>query len=181
MPRITEARWEDWDGTTRQEVVLTESGDKNHARGSITAPDGRIVWRFEIECDAAWRVRRAEVVPAEGQPLRLVADGGGNWFDGAGRAMPELAGALDLDLSATAFTNTLPIRRCNLALNESVDIVTAYVAFPDLTIIADPQRYTRIGARSYRYDSRDSDFSREIDVDENGLVINYPGLFRRLA
>jgi hypothetical protein len=26
----------------------------------------------------------------------------------------------------------------------------------------------------------DSDFTREIEVDDNGLVVTYPGLFRRV-
>jgi hypothetical protein len=34
--------------------------------------------------------------------------------------------------------------------------------------------------RIYRYQSRDSDFEREIEVDHDGFVVTYPGLFRRL-
>jgi len=85
-----------------------------------------------------------------------------------------------IDLSASPFTNTLPVRRCNLAIGESIDIIAAYVAFPELTLTPDPQRYTRLDALIYRYESLDSDFTRDIEVDGNGLVVNYPGLFRRL-
>jgi uncharacterized protein len=109
------------------------------------------------------------------------ADGEGNWFDAAATPLAGLRDAIDIDLSASPFTNTLPIRRCNLGVGESVDITTAYVAFPDLTVNADPQRYTRLGQHRYRYASRDSDFTRDIEVDEDGLVVNYPGLFRRLG
>jgi hypothetical protein len=180
MATIIEARWADWDGPGRQHVVLTDRGDAIIAQGSIASGAGP-AWRFEIESDAAWCVRRAEVAPEGGPALRLFADGNGNWFDAAREPMPQLAGALDVDLSATAFTNTLPVRRCNLAIGEGTDIITAYVAFPGLTVIADPQRYTRFGALRYRYDSRDSDFTCDIEVDRHGLVVSYPGLFRRLA
>jgi hypothetical protein len=45
----------------------------------------------------------------------------------------------------------------------------------------DPQRYTCLEPlKRYRYESIDSDFTRDIEVDRSGLVVTYPGLFRRL-
>ena len=182
MARRIEARWENWNGQGLQHVLLTQSAERLLAEGSINIlGDPAFAGEFKIECDAVWRVRCAEItLVGRKQAFRLTADGEGNWFDAAGEPLPELLGAIDIDLSASPFTNTLPIRRCNLALGESVDIATAYVAFPELTLTADPQRYTRIGEQRYRYESRDTDFTREIDVDEAGLVVNYPGLFRRV-
>jgi hypothetical protein len=57
--------------------------------------------------------------------------------------------------------------------------VTAYVSVPDLTVTTDPQRYTRLSDREYLYESRDSDFRRTVTVDQDGLVLDYPGLFER--
>ena len=52
---------------------------------------------------------------------------------------------------------------------------------PALTLTTDPQRYTCLEARKrYRYESIDSDFTRDIEVDNRALVVTYPGLFRRL-
>ena len=80
----------------------------------------------------------------------------------------------------TPFTNTLPIRRLNLKKGQAHDVVTVYVHFPELAISADPQRYTCLEPmKLYRYESLDSDFVREIEVDPDGLVVSYPGLFRR--
>jgi uncharacterized protein len=73
------------------------------------------------------------------------------------------------------------IQRLDPGVGESVDIDPVYVSFPDLSVFADPQRYTCLEyRRRYRFESRDSDFVREITVDENGLVVDYPGLFRRI-
>ena len=44
---------------------------------------------------------------------------------------------------------------------------------------ADPQRYTRLAERTYRFESLGGGFVRDIEVDEHGLVVTYPGLFRR--
>ena len=46
----------------------------------------------------------------------------------------------------------------------------------------DPQRYTCLKpGQQYRYKSLDSDFVRDIDVDSDGLVVTYPGLFKRVV
>jgi hypothetical protein len=33
---------------------------------------------------------------------------------------------------------------------------------------------------SGRYESLDSEFTRDIDTDADGLILTYPGLFRRI-
>ena len=49
------------------------------------------------------------------------------------------------------------------------------------TVTTDRQRYTCLEPdRRYRYESLDRDFTREIEVDDDGLVVTYPGLFRRV-
>lgn len=45
--------------------------------------------------------------------------------------------------------------------------------------ITDPQAYTRTAVNLYLYESLDSDFSRQITVDADGFVIDYPGLYSR--
>jgi uncharacterized protein len=95
--------------------------------------------------------------------------------------LPQLAGAIDIDISITPFTNTLPIRRLRLQTGQSQEILVAYVQLPGLAVTTDRQRYTcREPDRRYRYESLDGDFTREIEVDGHGLVVTYPGLFRRV-
>jgi hypothetical protein len=48
--------------------------------------------------------------------------------------------------------------------------------------LARDQRYTALdGAKHYRFESLDDGFTAELPVDEDGFVLDYPGLFRRLA
>lgn len=91
----------------------------------------------------------------------------------------DLAAAREVDISATPLTNTLPIRRLRLAVGDAADIITAYISVPELAVSPHPQRYTRIGPREYLYESRDSDFRRVVTVDDDGIVLDYPGLFAR--
>ena len=91
-----------------------------------------------------------------------------------------LCGAIDIDVTATPFTNTLPIRRLKLKKNQSQEIVVVYVKVPELEVSTQLQRYTcLIADKRYCFEQVDYEFVEEIDVDENGLVLTYPGLFRR--
>jgi hypothetical protein len=184
MDRTIVARWQDWSGTGLQHLVLKIGRSAIVAELAILATneERRIGARFRIECDAAWRVRRVEAgLVGDKRRVRLTSDGAGRWRDGAGRPLPALDGAVDVDLPLTPLTNTLPIRRLGLAAGQSADIRVAYLLLPAFTMAAHPQRYTCIDPlRRYRYESLDSDFAREIKVDADGLVVTYPGLFRRL-
>lgn len=184
MERTIVARWQDWSGTGLQHLVLRIGPATIVAEAMViaTAGEQRIGAHFRIECDGGWRVRRVDAgLLGDSRRIELTSDGNGRWQDGAGRPLPALDGAIDVDLSLTPFTNTLPIRRLNLAAGESADIVVGYILLPAFKVTTDPQRYVCIDPlRRYRYESLDSDFVREIKVDADGLVVTYPGLFRRL-
>jgi len=180
----TIARWRDWAGTGIEHLVLIEEPNQIVADAAILgiADDLAFAARYHIRCDASWRVKKVEIGEI-GSDLttQLTSDGVGNWADRSGITIPQLRGAIDVDISITPFTNTLPIRRLNLGTDQSEEILAVYIRVPSLTITTDRQRYTCLEAgQRYRYESVDSDFTREIDVDGHGLVVNYPGLFRRV-
>jgi uncharacterized protein len=178
------ARWQPWNSIGIEHLVLREGAREIVAESVVvgSADDSAFALRYRIRCDKSWRVRSAEIAPlGSDRKMEISSDGKGNWRDARGKSLPKLAGAIDIDLSATPFTNTLPIRRLKLTARQSTEIVAIYILVPALTITTDPQRYTclTVGKR-YRYESIDSDFARDIEVDRRGLVVTYPGLFRRL-
>jgi hypothetical protein len=179
------ARWEDWSGAGLEHLVLTEGADEIVAEAAILAKvdDDEIAVRYRIRCDSSWRVRKAEIARiGDDRPIELASDGAGNWVDASGAPRPQLQGAIDIDISVTPFTNTLPIRRLSLKQGQSAEILVVYIQLPNLTISTDRQRYTCLeAARRYRYESVDSDFTRDIEVDDHALVVTYPGLFRRVV
>ena len=179
------ARWQDWSGTGIEHTVISCTQASSTAEGVVigAANSEPFAVRYQIRCDGSWTLNYASIeVIGRQRKVELHSDGRGKWTDAAGNGLPDLDGAIDLDISATPFTNTLPIRRLRLARGHSAEIQAAYVHVPDLDIVRDPQRYTCLEPlRRYRYESLDSDFVREIEVDANGLVVTYPGLFKRLA
>jgi uncharacterized protein len=176
-----EAVWAPWEGHGMERLRVAVGPEAVYAEGDVLDPTGLGI-HYRIRADAGWTTRHVEVTLVEERPrmLRLHADGEGGWTDDAGAALPELAGCLDVDLSFSPFTNTLAIRRLALAEGEHGDTRVALVSLPELTVAPDPQRYTRLAADRYRFDSLDSDFTRELALDEHSLVLDYPGLFRRL-
>lgn len=176
-------RWQDWSREGLEHLHLEETPGGIIARSVLIGGRGSTGFaaHYAVELDKAWRFRKLEAEAiGTGAKLTLESDGHGHWWNGFGETLPGLAEAVDIDLSASPFTNTLPIRRLCLEEGESADIVTAYVSFPELTVMPDPQRYTCLKRRAlYRYASLDSDFTRDVEVDGDGLVVTYPGLFRR--
>lgn len=183
MDKTIIARWRDWTGNSTENLVLKITRDGVHAESVIISEDDDNPYaaRYQIICDNEWRVRSVRVeLPGEDRNIRLTGDANGRWSGESGQ-LSELLGAIDVDITATPFTNTLPIRRLNLGKAQSADILTVYIRLPELRITTDPQRYTCLDpGRLYRFESLDGDFMRDIEVDADGLAINYPGLFRRI-
>jgi uncharacterized protein len=139
---------------------------------------------YEVRCDPYWRVRAARVgVPGEPAKVELLSDGEGNWAGPDGRAVAYLEGCEYVDISETPFTNTLPVRRLGLAPGESAEITVAYFDGAELQPWPEPQRYTCLekssGGALFRFLSLDGGFTADLHVDADGLVLDYPGLFRR--
>lgn len=142
----------------------------------------RLVYR--LRWNDQWQLRAAEfslAIEGSTRSLGLQTDGNGHWQDSLGQALAELDGCLDIDIWPTPFTNSFPIRRLPMALGERREFRMAWVFGPDLTVRPQRQAYTRIAERLYLFESLDgSGFKAELPVDEDGIVLDYPHLFRRV-
>jgi hypothetical protein len=79
----------------------------------------------------------------------------------------------------------MPILRHGLlGGGDPVELTMAWVSVPDLSVRADGQRYAshRAGADHHliRYEAADGTFAADITVDPDGIVVDYPGIGRRL-
>jgi hypothetical protein len=177
--------WSRLDAPGMEHLALILRHDEVAADGMVLGveDDAAFRLRYTVRCDSRWRVRRVEVSFVDGgRGLSLTADGEGRWFDESGAALPALDGCVDVDITATPLTNTLPIRRLALKQGESADIKVAYVTIPELRVTPDEQRYTCLetdaaGGR-YRFEQVGSGFTAILQVDAEGLVEDYPELFR---
>ena len=177
--------WRFLPGIALERVELWRRGIDWILEGTIVAQvDGPSAYvRYNVTCDDDWRTRAVSVDLFSGgslRSLRLIPREG-RWF-ADGVEVPAVRGAVDVDLSWSPSTNTLPIRRLDLAVGASSGPVTAaWVRFPKLSIEPLPQEYTRLAEDCYRYTSRGGAFTAELLVDELGLVVDYGDVWRRVG
>ncbi len=138
---------------------------------------------YRISCDASWRTRAVELTQTHRgtrRTLRLDHDGAGGWrLDG--RDAPALVGCTDVDLGLSPSTNALPINRLALPEGGVAPIRAAWVRFPGLDVVPAEQTYERLAERRYRYRNSASGFQATLEVDADGLPVDYSGVWRRVA
>jgi hypothetical protein len=192
--------------TAGAEHALVDTRAGLHVRGTALAVDP-IAYsaRYELRTDADWITTGLEV-STEGagwsRTLRLTAEDG-RWrlstseqgdldaaltaagHAGAGLPGTEdpdlLFGAFDVDLTGSPLTNTLPIRRLGLLKAETGvahRVSVAWVLLPSLEVVQADQIYTAVGDGRVRFASET--FSTDLAVDDEGFVVDYPGLAQRI-
>jgi hypothetical protein len=180
--------WRPLDEIGLEHLLLTVSPERIAADGSILqtkAGHGPFRARYHIEAQPDWTMRSCEIrVEEPGRAERRLAldvDAGGAWRNEAsGARLPALDGCREVDIQVSPFTNSLAIGRLRLGAGDSREILAAYITVPELTFAPARQRYTRTGPKLYCYESLGTDFRAELPLDEDGLVLDYPGVFLRV-
>lgn len=162
------------------EVVYLASGS---LRGHTSAvEDGRAhAVAYEITLDG-WVTRevrvRSDTVDGPRATV-LVSDGHGRWtVDGV--PAPQLEGLVDVDLEASACTNTLPVHRLTMPVGEVVAAAAVYVQAADLVVRRLDQTYRRLDDHRFAYTS-EGGFEAVLTYDDAALVLDYPGIAARFA
>jgi hypothetical protein len=150
---------------------------RRYATVRLTVAAGGQDWRRWLELrrspDGTWSVEAR----AEGSvPLPPPGGDGGALRD-----------ALDCDLGRSPLTNTMPVLRAGLlAGGPAVEVAVAWVSVPDLGVHLAGQRYAFVrslpgGLALVRFETADRSFAADLTFDQDGLVVDYPGLARRPA
>ena len=134
---------------------------------------------YVVRCGEDWVTESATVV-GRGFDIELLRNPAGEWALNGSKVW-EVTGCDDVDFEFSPCTNTLPMRRLNLSIGESSAVRAAWLRFPSLILEPFEQTYTRTGEKTYRFESGDGEFMRELTVNAVGLVVEYPGLWRALA
>src|SRR5438094_3637820 len=167
--------WTPWSEPGLEHLRLLQVDGTILADSFIVGVSNRMPFRlhYEITCDSNWEVKELDLTILSGnrESMKIQADGQSHWFTHAGDPIPSLDGCKDVDISATPFTNTLPIRRLELRPGQSAELLVAYVAIPEMELKPMSQRYTCLALNTheglYRYESVVSGFSAELPVDND--------------
>ncbi|HET8841671.1 MAG TPA: putative glycolipid-binding domain-containing protein [Ktedonobacteraceae bacterium] len=183
--------WSPWTTPGLEHLHISLQADEINADGLILGVTEQKPFRlhYKIQCDQHWRLRSVHLALLNSpyHSLHLLTDGKGSWTTEGRQDLSALQGCLDIDISDTPFTNTLPIRRLTLATGSSVTLPMVYITIPELSLEVTEQRYTCLESSSsggrYLFESLENGFAHftaELPVDEDGLVLHYPELFKRV-
>jgi hypothetical protein len=186
-------------GVEHAELELSEDRLRAHVVAVGTDPEPYRL-DYELETHPGFATARLRATTrGEGwrRDLDLRHDGSGAWTIAAtaegeldlplpGGDPAALSGALDCDVGLSPVTNTMPILRHGLLDGGGpVELTTAWVAVPSLALHADGQRYRHVraaaGRRVVRFEALDGSFAADVVLDPDGIVLDYPGIARRLA
>lgn len=198
--RTRRYEWSGVDDPSRTDVVQV-SFETSGMRASGSSVTETYTTGWTLDVDEHWRTCRIDVV-ASGRDwsrhLGLARSSAGEWTseatalgrsDRSGLDAPgivpgtDLDGALDCDLGLCPLTNVMPIRRLGLLAGSVPDtpLVMAWIDVPSLRVLRSDQVYGSGSAPGLvRYTSHSRDVRTELEVDDDGVVVDYPGLARRV-
>jgi hypothetical protein len=190
------------EGAVGLEFADVELSDRRMKASGVAIGSGPMPYRLDYRFESRSRfITESIEVVSRGQGWRrsllLERDKIGEWdasWETHGEAllppptgdMKDLAEAFDCDLAISPLTNTMPVLRHDLLRGGGpVEFLMAWISVPDLSVIPSRQRYTFVRADELisvvRYESSSRDFVAEIVFDEDGLVVEYPGIGHRLS
>lgn len=177
--------WEalQWPGI--EYFAFTENEKGKTATGILNGVENQqpFALRYDIEITPDWKVSSflIQSLADRGRQFRLVSDLEGHWFDKSGNHITAFDGCMDIDISLTPFTNTLPVKRLSWAPGERRSLNMLYIKLPEFELQQVVQHYTCINKQLYHYENTTSAFETDIPFDSMGFVTDYPPrLFRRI-
>ena len=147
---------------------------------AVFLEEGRITeLAYQVECDAAWRTQWGEVKGHLGGrtiDVEVRVNARGEWTCN-GREASEVGGCVDFDLNFSPATNLITFRREGMKVGGRAEVSVAWLKVPEFELRRLPQTIERVDARTYDYAAPTVGYAGKLRVDENGLVLEYPGLW----
>lgn len=187
MGNTRTAVWQHWDNIGLEYLELTEVSSKDGVviESNVIGFEDAIPFQmhYRLRCLENYQVFRVDMSLSGHRGLSLTRRHTGQWWGDQNERLPILDGCYDIDITATPFTNTLPIRRLEWQPGKSRSLEMVYIHIPELTIERATQQYTCLekNEQGSLFEFRQQDFSAILPIDADGFVQNYPNLFRRLV
>jgi hypothetical protein len=175
--RLSSVLWQRTDRIYLEHGTLDRIEDGHILAGVVLyrGRSGPSRFGYTIQTDESWHSRSVRLdldEPTGTQTVELAADAAGSWTrDGVPMELP--FPCQDIDLAISPSTNTLAIRRLALAVGETGHAHVLWIQVPSFGMRAVEQAYERIDKTTYRYKGKFGSY--KIEVDDNGLVLQYPG------
>jgi hypothetical protein len=176
--------WTGIENRSLENLIITFTDTGTETTSCIIGFDNNAVYKaeYKISTDHLWQTISLEIKTQCNdliQTIKFQSDGKGNWRTNE-QPSTIFEGCIDIDISLSPFTNTLPINRLNLSEGQSETIKVLYIDILNHKLNMVRQVYTKLTKTKYKYQNVPNDFESIITVDEDGLVVSYPQLFKRV-
>jgi hypothetical protein len=137
------------------------------------------------KADPAGRLLLRSATATEERQISLSRSEDGFWLcdTGDGTVRNEYGGAIDVDVAGAVTFNALPIRRFGLHRKEGEQTLpVVFVNLPDLSITVVETTYRTVSIDEHQsvISLTRGEFHADLTVDHDGLVLDYPGIARRV-
>jgi hypothetical protein len=181
----TTISWAGQDYNSMEKCRVNSTTTGNEINGVINGVFETMPYHVEyfIKTNQSWETIAFEIKSRMADKtfdLYFQSNGKGLWITGKEPA-EAFNGCIDIDISLTPFTNTLPIKRLHLAKKERRRITVLYIDVLEQQTRRIDQLYTKLSDTVYKYENVSNNFKSLITVDDAGLVVAYPNHFLRTA
>jgi hypothetical protein len=182
MDVTTNLNWKGLDDPTVEHCTIIRSTGNIVVKSKIEGLVNNVhtIAEYELQLTTSWIVYSVDLNINNDntkQSVKLMHNKAGEWTDASMRVVHELDGCIDIDISLTPFTNTLPVKRLCFKTGESRELKMLYIDLHSFDVKAQPQRYTYLGNNHFVFEALDTGYKNEITFTPDGFVRNYPGLF----
>lgn len=166
------------------EFVSIEKEEMTTVKGYITGEGFGKPWlvRYTLTLNPRWEAQTVfiEVMSEQNYTIELYKNDLQQWLNEKGEHLEAFDGCVDVDISFTPFTNSLPINRLQLTKGEGQNISVVWVDIKNGDVKRVKQRYLNKGSKIYKYENEHSGYISELIVDDEGYVIDYPGIWQKI-
>lgn len=182
--------WQSYGEPRLEQVRLLLSDQRLRASGRLVSagPNEQFSASFELSVGEDGTVTRLLLRTATVEEERQISvshTDDGAWLvdHGQGAERAEFDGAVDVDVQFVVLFNSIPVRRLGLhreAGEQSLPVVR--VSLPDLSVEVVRQTYRTVsmGSESSVVNFTSGDFSEDLTIDSQGLVLDYPSVSHRI-
>ncbi|MCC4771454.1 hypothetical protein FXV91_15180 [Methanosarcina sp. DH2] len=136
---------------------------------------------YDMELTIGWDIKEVSIKSLLDDRFIKLVRKSNQWYDSSGKHLTEFDGVELVDISISPFTNTLPIKRLKFDEEKTQKVDVIYFDENKFSLSRLQQIYSKVNEQTYRYeDIILPDFVSDITVDDEGLVTDFPKMFKRI-
>ncbi len=157
-------------------------GESIIVRGHITGMEDAVPYyaSYILHANLHWEVQSISVIVKSHQTVELFFEKKQEgWFDNKWNGAAFVEGLYRYRYLTDSFHQYTTCAAAANARGTTQEITVLYFKLPEGEFYPMRQSYTNIDDRFYKYENIDGEYAAMLELDEDGMVIYYPGRWQR--